>query len=287
LIGTVGVVAHPRRPCDEVFDAIVAWSAARDGRVVTLAGAAMLPAQAEVLAGDAFVAAADVVIAAGGDGTVLHALSVAAPAGLPVLGVNLGRLGFLAEIDPPELPQALEAIARGDFTVEERLALDAVVSSAGETSRVRASNDVVLGRIPGEGQAEFATMVDGEVFARYVGDGLIVSTPTGSTAYSFAAGGPIVSPATDVVLITALAPHGVFNRSFAIGSRETLTVDVLPDSAPVIVECDGRRHRELRPGARLTVITSERPGRLVRLGSTSFYMRARRKLNLVDPPALT
>jgi len=149
--------------------------------------------------------------------------------------------------------------------------------------RLRASNDLVLGRTPGRGQAEFAASIGGELFARYVGDGLIVSTPTGSTAYALSAGGPIVSPVTQAILITPLAPHGVFNRSLAIGATELLRVDVLPDSAPVVIECDGWRQSEAPPGTQLNVSMSDEPGLLVRFGWTSFYGRARRKLQLVDP----
>ena len=148
-----------------MFDAIVAWAGGCGGRLLTLDGAARLPGAVEVLPPDRFADASDVVIAAGGDGTVLHALAVAAPARVPVLGVNLGRLGFLAELDPPELPRALAAINADEFTVEERLALDVEMTSSDVTARFRASNDVVLGRIPGRGQAEFAVSVDGELFA--------------------------------------------------------------------------------------------------------------------------
>jgi NAD+ kinase len=286
VIRTVGVVAHPRRPYDEVFDAIVAWAGGCGGRLVTLDGAARLPGAAEVLPPEQFAEAADVVIAAGGDGTVLHALAVAAPARVPVLGVNLGRLGFLAELDPPELPRALAAINADEFTVEERLALDVEMTSSDITARFRASNDVVLNRVPGRGQAEFAASVDGELFARYVGDGLIVATPTGATAYNLSAGGPIVSPSSEVMLLTALAPHGIFNRTLVVATTERLTIDVLDDSAPVVVECDGGRFADAGPGARLTVSRSDEPGLLIRLGWTSFYTRARRKLRLTDPPAL-
>jgi NAD+ kinase len=284
---TIGVVAHPMRECSEVVRAIIAWTGERGGRLVTLEGATQVPGSSEHLSHDAFAAAADLVIAAGGDGTILRALAVAAPVRTPVLGVNLGRLGFLAEVDPQELPRALAAIAAGDYSVEERLALDCQLTGGADVVRLRASNDLVLGRTPGRGQAEFAAYIGGELFARYAGDGLIVSTPTGSTAYALSAGGPIVSPVTQAILITALAPHGVFNRSLAIGATELLRVDVLPDSAPVVIECDGWRQSESPPGTQVNVSMSDEPGLLVRLGWTSFYGRARRKLQLVDPLVIT
>ena len=234
-----------------------------------------------------FAASADVVIAAGGDGTILRALALAAPARLPVLGVNVGHLGFLAEVEPGELPGALAAISAGDFSVEERLGLGGRLTDGTNSLAVRASNDLVLGRTPGQGQAVFAASVDGELFARYVGDGLIVSTPTGSTAYSLSAGGPIVAPRTQAILLTPIAPNGVFDRSLVLAPTETLRIDILEGSAPVVLECDGWRHSDIPPGGVLEVSKSDDPGLLIRLGGTNFYGRARRKLRLADPPVFT
>ena len=283
---TVGVIAHPERECAGVFAAVRDWATAHDIEIVSLEDAAPLSRLGEPLDDAAFAARADLVIAAGGDGTILRALALAAPVGVPVLGVNVGRLGFLAEVDPPELPSALEAITAGTFRVEERLALEGCVTTPKGTARVRASNDLVLGRIPGRGQAEFAASVDGELFTRYVGDGLIISTPTGSTAYSLSAGGPIVSPTTQAILLTAIAPHGVFDRSLVVAPTETLRIDLLANSAPVVIECDGRRSSDVGAGDSLQVSTSREPGLLVRLGDANFYGRAREKLQLVDPLVL-
>src|SRR5262249_47547122 len=133
------------------------------------------------------------------------------------------------------------------------------------------------------GQAALAVSVGGELFARYAADGIIVATPTGSTAYTLSTGGPIVSPVVDAILITPLAPHGLFNRTLTIAATELLKIDVLAESAPVVVERDGTREREVMPGAKIAVRRSDTPGLLVRLGWTSFYGRARRKLQLADP----
>lgn len=283
---TIGVVAHRERNCAPVFADVRDWAEQNDRRLITLAGATPLSRLGTEVDDETFAASADLVIAAGGDGTILRALALAAPSKVPVLGVNVGRLGFLAEVDPPELAGALTAITAGQFTVEERLGLDGRVTVGDQTGNVRASNDLVMGRIPGSGQAEFAAFVGDELFTRYVGDGLIVSSPTGSTAYSLSAGGPIVSPETQAILLTAIAPHGVFDRSLVIAATETLRIDLLETSAPVVVECDGRRDREVPPGGRLEVSRSADPGLLVRLGRTSFYGRARRRLQLVDPLVL-
>jgi NAD+ kinase len=281
---TVGVVAHPERNCAEVFADIRDWAAQHDMQIVTLTGGSPLSAVGHRVPDDEFAASADVVIAAGGDGTILRALALAAPARLPVLGVNVGHLGFLAEVEPSELPDALAAMSAGDFSVEERLALGGRVTNDAISVAVRASNDLVLGRSPGQGQAAFAASVDGELFARYVGDGLIVCTPTGSTAYSLSAGGPIVAPMTQAMLLTPIAPNGVFDRSLVLAPTETLHIDILEGSAPVVLECDGWRHSDLPPGSVLDVSKSADPGLLVRLGGTNFYGRARQKLRLADPP---
>jgi NAD+ kinase len=283
---TAGVIAHPRRDCTEVFSAIREWAEAQGMTILALADDSPLSKLGEPVTDSVFAARADLVIAAGGDGTMLRALALAAPARIPVLGVNVGRLGFLAEVDPPQLPGALAALTAGTFTIEERLALDGRVQAEAGAVSMRASNDVVLGRIPGHGQAEFAASVDGELFTRYVGDGLIVSTPTGSTAYSLSAGGPIVSPTTHAILLTAIAPHGVFDRSLVLAPTETLRIDLLENSAPVVIECDGRRHSDVSAGDRLDVSPSADPGLLIRLGGPNFYGRARRKLPLVDPLVL-
>src|SRR5579862_1015939 len=281
---TVGVMAHPRRNCDEVFTAIAGWVRSRGGRLIGLSEEALAGvASADRLPGEEFAHTAELVIAAGGDGTILRALALAAPASVPVLGVNLGRLGFLAEVDPPELGRALEAVGAGEYRVEERLALECTLHTQGAATTVRAFNDLVVCRTPGFGQAALAVSVGGELFARYAADGIIVATPTGSTAYTLSVGGPIVSPVADAILVTPLAPHGLFDRTLTIAAMELLEIEVLQKSAPVVVERDGSRERELTPGARIALRRSDTPGLLVRLGWTSFYSRARRKLQLADP----
>jgi NAD+ kinase len=283
---TVGVVAHPERDCREVAGDIRDWATEHGIRILTLEGPSPLPAVGEPVSDAVLAASAELVIAAGGDGTILRALALAGPARVPVLGVNVGRLGFLAEVEPAALPGALAAITAGEFSLEDRLALAGHLTIDENTVTLRASNDLVLGRTLGRGQAAFAASVDGELFARYVGDGLIVSTPTGSTAYSLSAGGPIVAPMTQAILLTPIAPNGVFDRSLVIAPTETVRIDILEGSAPVALERDGQREREVPAGAVLEVSKSPDPGRLVRLGGMNFYGRARKKLRLADPPVL-
>jgi NAD+ kinase len=283
-VETIGVVAHPRRDYDEVFAAIVVWAQERGTKLLTLP-----EVRAELLGGvervspDELVAAADLLIAAGGDGTILRALSLAAPAHVAVLGVNLGRLAFLAEVDSGELAQALDAIDASNYQIEERLALECSSVQDDQRTEVRAFNDVVLLRSPGYGEGALALSVNGQLFARFAGDGIITATPTGSTAYTLSAGGPILSPTIEAILVTPIAPHGLFDRTLAVAASERLQIDVLPGGGPVVMECDGSRRAELLPGANVTVAASNTRGLLVRLGFTDFYARARRKLQLADP----
>src|SRR6476659_2714602 len=211
----VGLVLHPRRDTSHAIEDVRAW--ARD-RGIALAGLARQ---------------SDLVLALGGDGTMLAAMRLAAPLGVPVLGANLGRHGYLTEVDGEHLVAALVAVADGSCAVEERFALRATCQAEGETQHRVAYNDTVLSRVPGRGQAALGLRVDGQLLVRYASDGVIAATPGGSTAYSFAAGGPIVSPQTRAMIVTPDAPHGLFNRAVVLGSEETLGVEVLPSSGTI------------------------------------------------------
>ena len=174
-------------------------------------------------------------------------------------GVNLGRLGFLAEIDVPALPTALERLSRGDYQVEPRHGMRmAGAALSCEDFGTTAFNDVVFTRVPGSGQSAIAVTVNGDVLARWWGDGVIVATPTGSTAYSFATGGPIVSPRLGAWVVTPLAPHGTFHGSFVLSGEQTVTVDVLHLGGPVAVELDGRPAGTATPGDTITLTGTQR-----------------------------
>jgi NAD+ kinase len=161
--------------------------------------------------------ACSLVFALGGDGTALRALALAAPAGTPVLGVNFGRLGFLTEVAAEQLEPALRLIDERRATIEDRAALRAeLITARGLLGSYAAYNDAVLSRTPGRGPAAVAVQVQGTLFARYACDAVLISTATGSTAYNFAAGGPLVAPQVNAVVVTPVAPHGPFNRSLVV-----------------------------------------------------------------------
>ena len=224
----------------------------------------------------------DLLISLGGDGTMLRALRLSQPTGVPVLGVNLGRLGFLAEIDVPELPGALAEIDAGQLTVESRVAVQVEFDDA----TAYAFNDVAVVRHPGQPVAAVEVKVEGQPFVRYAADAIVVATPTGSTAYSFSAGGPIVSPRAEGLLVIPVAPHSVFNRAIFLSAGEPVGLDLLPTSGRLAVEVDGLLAGTVEPGQTVRVFLCARAGRVVRLGSTTFYQRARRKLRLAHPAEL-
>jgi NAD+ kinase len=277
LISTVGLVLHPERNCSPTVQAVVDWTRALGGKVLGLADeVARIDCEAVAVAPQELTAYADLLVSLGGDGTMLRAMRLAVGGHAPVLGVNVGRLGFLAEVDVPELPQALSAINERRFTVEDRSGVRAFLADTQET----ALNDVVLIRSPGHRSAAVAVRVQGHPFVRYSADAVVVATPTGSTAYSFSAGGPIVSPSAEGLLVTPVAPHSAFNRSVFLSAGEKLTLEVLPRSGDLAVEADGRLVGHVRPGDVIDVTMLPAAARVVRLGHTTFYQRAQRKLQL-------
>lgn len=272
----VGVVLHPSRDSVEAVAAIMEWSRRCEVQVLALADeVGRIDADAVPVSAQQLVEAG-LLLGLGGDGTMLRTLRLADGLDLPVLGVNVGKLGFLAEVDVPELADALNAIHRGDYTTEPRSAVIAEVDG----QRAVAFNDVALVRTPGTGLAAVELWVEGEVFVRYAADAVIVATPTGSTAYSFSAGGPLVSPTVQGLLVTPASPHSAFNRTLVLDTSERVTLAVLPHSGRLAFEVDGMLLGHVEPGQHVHVRTRPDAARVVRLGGRTFYQRAQRKLRL-------
>lgn len=282
MIETVGLVLHPRRDSRAAIMTISEWVRRRGARLVGLPEEVDRAEGAEPVPAAELAARSSLVVALGGDGTMLRAMRMMCGGPAPVLGVNLGRLGFLAEIDVPDLPSALSAIDQHRYTVEERLAVRAVVGGVPAT----AFNEIALVRRPGNPMAAVGLVVEDKPFIRYAADALIVATPTGSTAYSFSAGGPIVSPRARGLLVTPVAPHSAFNRSLVLSEAERVALQVLPGSGQLVVEADGAVAGELGPGDRLDVAPVPGAASVVRLGHTTFYERAQRKLRLAGSAQL-
>jgi NAD+ kinase len=278
LISTVGLVLHPARDCSNAMATITDWAQARNVEILGLAGEVeRIYGHAAVVEPARLAARADLIVSLGGDGTMLRAMRLSRGSQSPVLGVNLGRLGFLAEIDIPELAGALSAIDEHRFTVESRSGVRATFPG----QDTAACNDVALVRIPGSGaSAAVELTVEGHSFVRYAADAVIVATPTGSTAYNFSAGGPIVSPRAEGLLVTPVAPHTAFNRALFLSSGERLALNILAASSELAVEADGLVVGHVRPGDVIELTLLPAAALVVRLGLTTFYQRAQRRLRL-------
>ncbi len=279
----LGLVLHPAHEADVLLDEVRVWAAANDVALHGMhAQEAALPAGVELHGGAALGGACDVVLAMGGDGTLLGALRDVAGPATPVLGVATGRVSFLAEVPAPQLGAALADLAAGRCEVEELLGVEAELAPGGDA--VLAVNEVVLARRRGRGPLELDVVVDGALFVRYAADGLLVATPTGSTAYNLAVGGPILSPRLAGLTVAPISPQGTLDRALVLSTAEDLRVDV---RAPASVEADGRLLAELDEP--VAVRLRPRPGaaRLVRRRDWSFYRHARRQVLLTDSPRVT
>jgi NAD+ kinase len=258
---TVGVLANPSGDCEPQLLAIEAWASRQGLRTVDL-GTSDRAAE--------FPETGGLVIALGGDGTILRALQVAMTHHSPVLGVNFGHLGFLADVDGHDLAAALDRIARGEAQIDERTALVAT-SEAPVPQTVVAFNDLVISRQPGFGSARLHVQVDGEPVLHFTGDGLVVASPTGSTAYTVGAGGPAVSPTLDAIVLTPLAAQGAPLRSMVLDGSDTIRIEAAERSAPLAVEVDGRTMPDMPTPAAIDVRTAPGKARLVRTRPRTFY----------------
>jgi len=229
-----------------------------------------------------FVDGLDLAISFGGDGTFLRAAHLCRDADVPVLGVNLGRLGFLAEVELDDLGAALRAVAEGAFTLEPRGTLEVIVHdpAGDEVARGWALNEVAIEKTARQRLLLVDVHVDGTLFAKVPADAMILATTTGSTAYALSAGGPIVSPRIEATLVVPVAPHTLFDRTVVAGPEEAVRVDLMPDQAPALVSCDGRDPVQVEPGGGLTVTGGGHPVRLARVGILDFYTLVRRKFGL-------
>jgi NAD+ kinase len=230
---------------------------------------------------DEFVRDLDLVIVLGGDGTMLHTVQLVYPNPIPVLGVNAGQLGYLTSLEPEELDPALPRLLSGDYAVSERMMLEVVFSSAGAVRTEYALNEAVLEREESGHLVRFDLAINGTAFTTYAADGVIVATPTGSTAYSFSVHGPIASPALQCLLLTPISPHMLFDRSLVLAAHETLEF-VVAGSREVVCTMDGRHTGVLQPGDRVVCRAAADPLHIVELRSRDFHQILKTKFALPD-----
>jgi NAD+ kinase len=282
-VNRVGLVVHPGR--EEAVEAAVELAdwLRRRGLETTVAGEVdrvpadrRLPLQPD----EEQAAGLDLVVAVGGDGTFLRGAHLAAMAGCPVLGVKAGRMGFLTEVEPEEAPALLERVLAGEARIDSRTAVEAESDGAEWAGRRWALNEFIVEKAARHRVITLAAFIDGDYVATVSGDGVIVATPTGSTAYSFSARGPIVSPAVEALVVTPIAAHMVFDRSFVLAPEEQVVLEVLGEE-PGLLSGDGRDSLELPVGARVRIRVSDRPARLVRpTGAHGFHRLVREKFDL-------
>jgi len=285
-VAFVAFVVHPDRPeADAAAAAAEKWLSERGHRTVRLPGIAAasdgLGHASSPSADD--MSGVDLAVSLGGDGTMLRTVCSASSNGVPVLGVNLGRLGYLTEIEPSGLETALDRFLAGDYAVEERMTMEIAVERHGgaQSSTFAALNEAVVEKtVPGH-TVRLALSVAGRPFVTYAADGVLVSTPTGSTAYNLSVHGPIVSPHLRAFVVTPVSPHMLFDRSLVLEPVEWIRLEVL-DPRPAIAVVDGQSVAILEPGDALSCRESAVPARLVTFADRDFHAILRARFGLAD-----
>jgi NAD+ kinase len=236
--------------------------------VLTLAGELSFPGASEVPA-DAWAAeCAELIIVLGGDGSLLRAAELSRPAGVPLIGVNLGHVGFLAEAEPDGLADTVDRLVARQYVVEERMTIDVAVRSNGAlVASTWALNEATVEKAARERMVEVITEIDGRPLSRFGCDGVVCSTPTGSTAYAFSAGGPVVWPEVEALLMVPISAHALFAPPMVVSPESVLAVELIAghETSGAVLWCDGRRKVDLPPGARVEVRRGVLPVLLARL----------------------
>ncbi|MBG6059936.1 NAD+ kinase [Cryobacterium sp. MP_M5] len=285
------VVAHTGRQdsleaavtvCEQLLAAGAVPVLALNERADLLASCPTLDGQLAILHETVDVTDLELVIVLGGDGTILRAAEIVRGCSAPLLGINLGHVGFLAESERDDLGEAVRRALSRDYLVEERMALNVRVKVGDDVIyETWALNEATVEKASRERMLEVVIEVDGRPLSSFGCDGVVMSTPTGSTAYAFSAGGPIVWPSLDALLLVPLSAHALFARPLVVGPDSSLAVEVVARTGAAAVLCaDGRRVHDLPPGARVIVRRSPIPVRLARLHSGPFTDRLVNKFNL-------
>jgi NAD+ kinase len=281
-IQCVGLIAHADKVSSRpLVRRAVALIRASRRTVMTDTATAKLAGLKVALCPDAASLAqeVDMLMVFGGDGTMLRVARETAGSRTPLIGLNVGSLGFLTDVQAHQLPLALKQIWAGETILESRSLIEATIGTEPRLSTETALNDFVISRGAAPRLIELAVSVDGETLTRYRCDGLIVATPTGSTAYSLSAGGAVVSPTADVFTLTPICPHTLSNRSVIVGLDSTVRVTVLSDRAETFLTADGQKIIPLSANDTVVIRRSRHSIRLLHLAGSSFFETLRRKLN--------
>ncbi|MBW8763000.1 MAG: NAD kinase [Microbacterium sp.] len=280
--GRADTVDAARRVVDALREAGARPVLAADDRA-ELAAVDPIFADVDVLGETVDQSALELAIVLGGDGTILRAAELVRGCEAPVLGINMGHVGFLAEIDRDDMDAAVRRVIERDYDVEERLALSVRVkdSSGAVIFETWALNEATVEKASRERMIEVVLEIDGLPLSSFGCDGMVVSTPTGSTAYNFSAGGPVIWPSVEAIAVVPLSAHALFAKPLVVSPDAAVAIEMLEGTSGAgILWCDGRRSHDLPPGARVVVRRSSRPVRLARLHQAEFTNRLVRKFQL-------
>jgi NAD+ kinase len=278
------MVPHHDRPLAAELARAAADRFIREGIEVRVPGpdASVVGLDDLAVAPETFADGLDIALSLGGDGTMLRTVDLVYEAGAAVLGINVGQLGYLAEVEPPDVDAAIERLLTGDYEVEERMVLQVDVASEGAAAgRWWALNEAVIEKEQPGRLVRLDVEINRAFFTTYAADGVIVATPTGSTAYSFSARGPIVSPRHRCLLLTPVSPHMLFDRSLVLDADEELRFTVT-DGRAVVLTLDGRELGRLVPGDAVSCTAGPKPGRIVTFGPRDFHQILKVKFGLAD-----
>jgi NAD+ kinase len=276
-----GVVLHAGRPeAATTARTLVETLTSRGVEVWALTADAKRIDLPAVVGAETFPENLDLVFVFGGDGTLLRAAEAVGRSGVPLLGVNFGHLGFLSELERSGLDDGLKRLLDDGFSVEERLVLEAEVDHGDRVDTMRALNDIIVAKVATGRAIRLALSIGGEPLVAWAADGVVVATATGSTAYSFSAGGPVVSPHIDCIVVTPVSPHGLFDRSIVVPPDEEIVLDLMDELDPASLSADGLPAINLAPGARVRLRASKDRIRLAKLEPRPFWRLVREKFHL-------
>lgn len=259
---------------------LIRWLGERGIKVITPESDAIALGRPDLAGDDPAIQGGGAVVCLGGDGTILRAVRILKGAPVPVVGVNLGRVGFLSEIEYADMYPAMERLIAGDFNVDERMMLKCVVKAGDIIQEYIALNEIAVERGHMRRMLVMDVHINDILFSRYTADGLIFATPTGSTAYSFSAGGPVVSPVNELILFAPISPHSLFDRTMVLGAQDGVKVE-LAKRLNVIIGVDGYPVLETVIDS-FTIEKAEAKAHLIKLKEKSFYTLFKEKLRVWD-----
>lgn len=224
----------------------------------------------------------DLAITLGGDGTILHAVDLLWGTGIPIVGINIGKLGFLTAGEVHQAEEVLTQVFKGNYRMCKRMPIGCSLGAGGSHGRYRALNEIVIGKMARERLIHLSTYINGDYFMRYSGDGLIISSATGSTAYSLSSGGPIVTPELKCLLMTPICAHMLFSRPMVLNSDDRITVVVEEEPENLALSIDGREEVDVLYGERIEFFLLDSAVNILELADTTFYGTVRKKF--LSPP---